>query len=150
MEQEQREKIAIFRFGVIFPLVERDLREHWGEKERIVRELAGKEWEIPFSQRRVISRGTILSWLKRYEDGGRRIEALFPKPRGDRGRRRSIDGQTLDALVTMRKEHPKLSTRRLVERAQREGLFPPGRQPSMATIYRLLRIHKAEKCNVSH
>ena len=144
MDRERREKIAIFRFGVIFPLVERDLHQYWGEKERIVKELAGKEWEIPFSDRTVISRGTILSWLKRYEDGGRKIEALFPKPRGDRGRRRSIDGETLDALVAMRKANPRLSIPRLVERAQREHLFPAGREPSMATIYRLLRLHKAE------
>lgn len=145
MEQEQREKIAIFRFGVIFPLVERDLREHWGEKERIVRELAGKQWEIPFSNRTAISRTTILSWLRRYEEAGRKIEALFPAPRSDRGQRRSIDPQRLDALVRMRRENPGLSTRRVIERAEREGLFEPGGQPSTATIYRLLRIHKAEK-----
>jgi transposase InsO family protein len=144
MDREQQEKIAIFRFGVIFPLVERDLHQWWGQKERIVKELAGKEWEIPFSDRTVISRGTILSWLKRYEDGGRKIEALFPKPRGDRGRRRSIDGETLDALVAMRRANPRLSIPRLVERAEREHLFPVGREPSMATIYRLLRLHKAE------
>lgn len=144
MDQERREKIAVFRFGVIFPLVERDLREHWGEKERILRELASKEWEIPFSDRRTISRATILSWLGRYEQGGRRIEALFPTPRCDRGRRRSIDARTLDALVRMRTENPKLSTRRVIERAQREGLFDPGGEPSMATIYRLLRMYKVE------
>ena len=92
----------------------------------------------------MISRGTILSWVKRYEDGGRKIEALFPKPRGDRGRRRSIDGETLDALVAMCKANPRLSIRRLVERAEREHLFPDGREPSMATIYRLLRLHKVE------
>lgn len=144
MDQERREKIAVFRFGVIFPLVERDLREHWGEKERILKELASKEWEIPFSDRRTISRATIVSWLGRYEQGGRRIEALFPTPRADRGRRRSIDARTLDALVRMRMENPKLSTRRVIERAQREGLFDPGSQPSMATIYRLLRVYKVE------
>jgi putative transposase len=149
MEQEQREKIAIFRFGVIFPLVERDLREHWGEKERIIRELAGKEWEIPFCNRRVISRATILSWLKRYEEGGRKIEALFPMPRSDRGRRRSIDAETLDALVRMRKENPNLSTQRVIERAEREGLFQSATRPSTATIYRLLRVHKAEKKRAS-
>jgi len=144
MDRERREKIAIFRFGVIFPLVERDLHQWWGEKQRIVKELADKEWEIPFSDRTVISRATILSWVKRYEEGGRKIEALFPKPRGDRGRRRSIDGETLDALVAMRKANPRLSIPRLVERAQREHLFPAGREPSMATIYRVLRLHKAE------
>jgi hypothetical protein len=45
--QREKEKIAVFRFGVIFPLVEKDLHQYWGEKERILRELVSKEWEIP-------------------------------------------------------------------------------------------------------
>jgi hypothetical protein len=51
MDREKKEKIAVFRFGVIFPLVEKDLHQYWGEKERILRELVSKEWEIPFSTR---------------------------------------------------------------------------------------------------
>jgi hypothetical protein len=47
MDREKKEKIAVFRFGVIFPLVEKDLHQYWGEKERILRELVSKEWEIP-------------------------------------------------------------------------------------------------------
>jgi hypothetical protein len=34
MDREKKEKIAVFRFGVIFPLVEKDLHQYWGEKER--------------------------------------------------------------------------------------------------------------------
>jgi transposase InsO family protein len=145
MDREKKEKIAVFRFGVIFPLVERDLREYWGEKERILRELTSKEWEIPFSTRTYISKATILTWVKRYETGGRKIEALFPETRDDRGRMRSIDAETLDALVRMRNEHPKLSTPRLVERARAEQIFPPGKELSMATIYRLMKLHTQRK-----
>jgi hypothetical protein len=47
--ERRKKKIAVFRFGVIFPLVEKDLHQYWGEKERILRELVSKEWEIPFS-----------------------------------------------------------------------------------------------------
>jgi hypothetical protein len=43
MDREKKEKIAVFRFGVIFPLVEKDwgekeLHQYWGEnaKERIL------------------------------------------------------------------------------------------------------------------
>jgi len=142
MDQEKQEKTAVFRFGVIFPLVEKDLHEHWGEKERILRELVDKEWEIPFSRRTYISRATILTWVKRYEDGGRKIEALFPEPRGDRGRMRSINSEQIDALIRLRDEHPKLSTPRLVEKATAAGVFPPGASASMATIYRLMKKRK--------
>jgi len=145
MDREKQEKIAVFRFGVIFPLVERDLHEYWGEKERILRELVSKEWEIPFSNRTYISKATILNWVKRYEDGGRKIEALFPESRGDRGRMRSITDEQIDALVTLRKENPKLSTPRLVEIATVKGVFPPDNEVSMASIYRLLKLHKVKR-----
>lgn len=145
MNREKQEKIAVFRFGVIFPLVERDLHEYWGEKERIIRELVSKEWEIPYSTRNYISKATILNWVKRYEDGGRRIEALFPESRGDRGRMRSISDEQIDALVKLRKENPKLSTPRIVEKAMAQGVFPPGKEVSMASIYRLLKLHKLKR-----
>lgn len=145
MEREKKEKIAVFRFGVIFPLVEKDLRQYWGEKERILRELVSKEWEIPFSKRTYISKATILNWVKRYEDGGRKIEALFPESRGDRGRMRSISDEKIDAIMRLRQENPKISTTRLVEKALAEGVFPPGTEVSMASIYRLMKIRKAKR-----
>lgn len=145
MEREKKEKIAVFRFGVIFPLVEKDLREYWGEKERRLNMLVEKEWDIPFSKRNYISRATILSWVRRYEIGGRKIEALFPKERGDRGRMRSLDGETLDALVRLRKENPKHSVPRLVEIAKAKRILTPDNDLSMATIYRLMKRHKVER-----
>jgi putative transposase len=142
MDNEQKEKIAVFRFGVIFPLIEKDLHDYWGEKERILRDLVSKEWEIPFSKRTFISKATILNWVRRYEEGGRKIEALFPEARGDRGRMRCIDDERLDALIQFRKKNPKLSTPRLVERAKAEGVIPPGKEISMASLYRLMKLHK--------
>jgi transposase InsO family protein len=145
MDREKQEKIAVFRFGVIFPLVERDLHEYWGEKERIIRELVNKEWQIPFSNRTYISKATILNWMKRYEDGGRKIEALFPENRGDKGRMRSISDEQIDALLVLRKQNPKVSTPRLVEIATAKGVFPPGSEVSMASIYRLMKLHKVKR-----
>jgi len=144
MDREKQEKIAIFRFGVIFPLVEKDLHEYWGEKERILRELVSKEWEIPYSKRTYISKATILNWVRRYEAGGHKIEALFPESRGDRGRMRSISDEQIDALMRLRQENPKISTPRLVEKAKAEGVFTVDKEVSMASIYRLMKIRKAK------
>jgi len=148
MNREQKEKVAIFRFGVIFPLVEKNLHEYWGKKERIIRELVGKEWEIPFSTRNYISKATVLSWVRRYEDGGRKIEALFPESRGDKGRMRSITEEQIDALMRLRSENPKLSTPRLIEKARAERVFSPGAHVSMASIYRLMKKRKAKRQKV--
>ena len=144
MNQEQKEKVAVFRFGVIFPLVECNVRDYWGEKARILRELVSRDWEIPNSNRNYISKATILSWLRRYEQGGRKIEALYPGDRGDKGRIRSIDDETIDALVCLRKKKPKVSVPRLIVIARSEGLIPLGKEVSTATVYRLMKKHKVE------
>lgn len=142
MDREQKEKVAIFRFGVIFPLVECQSRQIWGEKEGIIRELTGKEWDIPYSKKIYISKATILNWYNRYEVGGRRIEALFPLDRGDKGQNRALDDQTIDALLRMRKENPKLTIPRLIEKAKSDGVFPPDKNVPLATVYRLMKQHK--------
>jgi transposase InsO family protein len=145
MRHEQKEKIAIFRFGVIFPLVECRTKGIWGEKERILRELTEREWEIPFSKRTFISRATILNWLSRYRKGGEQIESLFPCERGDRGRIRALDSEVVDALLRMRQENPKLSVPRLVEKARASGDIPESSFISTATVYRLMKQHKIRK-----
>ena len=60
-------------------------RKTWGEKAKILKEQVSKEWTIPCSNRNYIGKATILNWLKRYEEGGRKIEALYPAGREDRG-----------------------------------------------------------------
>ena len=44
------DKVALFRFGVLGPLVSRDKFEH-GELSAIIRELASKTYDIPNSKR---------------------------------------------------------------------------------------------------
>ena len=99
----------------------------------------------PYSDRHYISKATILSWLRKYEEGGRKIEALYPRDRSDRGRVRSLDDESLESLVRLRKEKPKLSVPRLVEIARQGNLLPAERDISMATIYRLLKKYKVDK-----
>ena len=76
MEEEQKKKIALFRFGVISELVG---RKSWvrGEREKVIGELVAKEWEIPGSGRTRISRSVIWEWLRLYERSGRKIESLL-------------------------------------------------------------------------
>jgi transposase InsO family protein len=145
MDSEKKEKIAIFRFGVIFPLVECNTHEHWGKKESILKEQVSTEWSIPYSNRTFISRATILNWVGRYEKGGGKIEALYPKDREDRGRSRSIDDEAMDGLIRLRDENPHLSVCRLVERARSSDLLPGEKEVSMATVYRFMKQHKLKR-----
>jgi putative transposase len=144
MKSEKKEKIAVFRFGVIFPLLENDVSEMWGEKERILRVQVSKDWNIPYSNKSYMSKATILNWYKKYLDGGKKIEALYPSDRGDKGKNRTLDEETTNALILFRKENPKISVTRLLEKAKSQKIIPPGNKVSLESVYRILRSHKLD------
>ncbi len=140
MTEEQKRSIALFRFGVIADLVSRaDLT--WGERERTIRELSGREWKIPGSERSRIARSTIHQWLKRYEGGGRKIESLFPQDRSDAGRPRSFDPETELALVQLKQEMPRVSLPSLLAVARKRNLIGAEFHASAQSLYRLFKRH---------
>lgn len=140
MTEEEKRKIALFRFGVIGELVSRtDIS--WGERERTIRGLSKREWEIPGSQRTHISRSTIHEWLQRYERSGQHIESLFPHDRSDAGRSRSIDEETELALVNLKREMPRVTLASLLATARERHLIGPQFNASPQSLYRLFRRH---------
>ena len=53
MEEEKKQKVATFRFGVISDLVVSHTLER-GERERLLREKAERQWVIPYSRRTLL------------------------------------------------------------------------------------------------
>jgi hypothetical protein len=110
MDKEGREKVALFRFGVMSSLVARkDMSP--GEREQIIRELVSKSWQIPGTPRTSLSRSTVLHWMTLYEQAGGQVEALQPRERSDRGTTRALDAETEAALVALKEELPTASLR---------------------------------------
>ena len=78
---DKAEKIALFRYGLIAPLVLETLPR--GELTRRAQQIAARLYDIPCSTRRQVSVDTLLEWTLRYRRNG--LAALTPKPRQDRG-----------------------------------------------------------------
>jgi len=62
------EKLALFRYGLIAPLVIERLPR--GELTRRAQEIAARNYDIPRSKRTAVSIDTLLDWALRYRDGG--------------------------------------------------------------------------------
>lgn len=92
MENERREKIALFRYGLIAPV----LNETVKNQMEYFRELSQKEHAVPYGDKRKIRVATLKDWLKKYRKGG--FEALKPRDRGDKGHSRKIT-QDLGELI---------------------------------------------------
>jgi len=137
MDDEQKRQVALFRWGVIGDFVT-PLRLDRGERERLLRDKCAREWQIPFSGRTRLARTTILSWIKAYLAGARRLEALMPQDRSDQGTSRVLDEDTAQALVRLRAELPRVTVRRLIGEARQRRLVDPEVPLSAATVWRFL------------
>ena len=107
MKEEQKMEVAIFRFGVIHDFVS-GVPLDWGEQNRLLREKCERKWSIPYSTRTRLTRGTILRWIDRYKKSNGKLESLCPYDRSDRGASRTLDEETSLALISLRKEMPKV------------------------------------------
>lgn len=137
MDEEQKKQVAIFRFGVISDFVS-PARLDWGERTRLLKEKCARPWQIPFSGRTRLAPPTIVSWIRAYEQGGRRLEALYPRGRSDRGSPRALEKETALALLGLRREMPRATVRSLIRSAQQRRLVDPEQHLAESTVWRLL------------
>lgn len=132
---DKAEKIALFRYGLIAPLVLETLPR--GELTRRAREIAARLYDIPHSTRRQVSVDTLLEWTLRYRRNG--LAALHPTPRQDRGQLRAIPPETAALIERLKRESPSRTGAALFNHL---ALADPNRQRpdlSPSTLYRFLR-----------
>lgn len=140
MDEEQKKQIAVFRFGVIADFVT-GARMARGDKRRLIAEKSARRWRIPFSDRTRIGTTTIRDWIARYQAGGCRLEALYPRERSDNGRMRRIDDETAANLLCLRQQMPSATVASLIETLQRRFLVSAGTHLAPTTVWRFLNRH---------
>ena len=137
-EVTRKSIIAVFRYGVISDFVGvRKLPR--GEKEELLRKKSACMWDIPYSGRSRISRSTILHWLRRYLKAGRQLDSLHPEEREDKGTVKSVDPETMQALLLVRRELGGPGLPVILKEAHRRKILPPDFRASPATLYRIFQ-----------
>jgi len=135
-------QVALFRYGVIAPIVERE-ELACGEVTRLVREAAAREHYLPGKGPIRVSERTVYAWLATYRKQG--IEGLRPAVRADRGKSRKIATEILDRAVRLRTEVPKRRTKTLLDILVREGSLSPDVPFHRSTLDRHLRRRGASR-----
>jgi len=125
MTYEEKMNIAVFRYGVISDLVN-GVSLSRNERARLMVEKCARKWDIPLSTKTRISKSTLKRWIRLYNDSNGTLEALTPKGRSDRGKARSMDDDTSEALVCLRREMPDATIIRLQDEMEKRGLVSPG------------------------
>ncbi len=131
MTENQKNEVAVFRFGVICEFVT-GTNFDYGEKERILQQKCARKWSIPYSGRTRLSRSTILGWVRQYNG---RIESLYPKDRSDQGKSRVFDDETASQLIKLRLDQPDATVDTLICSLQKTTC----QTYSPSSVYRFLR-----------
>jgi transposase InsO family protein len=133
---DKAEKVALFRYGLIAPLVLETLPR--GELTRRAQQIAARLYDIPHSARRQVSVDTLLDWTLRYRRNG--LAALSPQPRQDRGQARAVAPEVATLIERLKRENPhRTGTTLLRELALSSGQDRPAL--SASTLYRFLKQH---------
>jgi putative transposase len=134
-EDEEAMLIALFRYGVIAPLVE---REHFepGEVSRLAQEICQQKRYLPGTGKIEVGLRTVYRWRKLYLEGG--MPALRPRLRCDRGHSRKIPDDVLERAAQLRRENPERWTKTLLDILRREHTIPTGVSFHRSTLDRHL------------
>ena len=137
MDEQQRERVALFRYAAIGELVNGPLAP--GDTEKVLTRLSQKEWTIPGTDRTRVGRATLRDWMAAYRAMG--LEGLKPQPRSDAGSSRAIPATVQELLLAMRKERPKASLESLVRAMRLSGKVPADLRLAPSTVHRVLAAH---------
>ena len=137
MTEDEKMQVAVFRFGVISDFVT-GIAMSRAEKRRLQHDKCARKWQIPFSEKTRISRGTIGRWCRLYIGSRGDLKSLYPKDRSDQGKTRAMDQETCLALIRLRSEMPALTVPQLIEQMDRQQRAAPGSVLNNSTVYRFL------------
>jgi transposase InsO family protein len=137
MIEDEKMQVAVFRFSVISDFVNGPQMSR-AEKRRLMREKCVRKWQIPFSEKTRISKGTIQRWCRVYRDSSGDLKSLYPKDRSDLGKARAMDEETCLTLIQLRLQMPALTVPQLIEQMSRQNRVTPGTVLNNSTVYRFL------------
>ena len=133
MKNEDKEAIALWRLGVLGPLVSARLGH--GDRTALIREAAARDHQMPDGRIVRVKARTIAGWFYSYRHGG--WKALMPATRSDCASSRAIRPEVAEFLLRAKRQKPRRSIYRLVRMMERAGLVRPG-ELSKSSVHRLL------------
>ena len=134
-EQCLRREIALFRFRLVGDLPH--LPAGSEALKALLQQRAEAEHRIPGSRRRSVAASTLRHWLRACNKGG--FDALYPKPRSDRGRSRALTAEAAELLTGIKESNPRLTVKAVIRQAHDSGRLPEGTRLAYSTVNRLLR-----------
>lgn len=136
MDDEQRRQIALWRLGVLRPLLSTEIG--CGSRCGLFRKAARRTHTYWNGRRVRRSSRTIQRWFYCYQRGG--LAALYPKRRSDAGRSRAIGPEVAEQILTIKRDKPHCSIRQVIQKLEQARTVPCGHLKK-SSVHRLLQAH---------
>ncbi len=135
MDNKYREEIALFRYGIIAPLI---TASETTPKQRgeFFRQASEKTYTMPDGRTVKPSADSIYRYYRAYQSGG--FDALKPEGRSDLGVSRKLDKDTISQIEYLHKEYPRLPATVIYQKLIDNGTITK-KQLSLSTVTRYLR-----------
>lgn len=140
MTSQEKEKIALFRYGIIAPLISNIAIST--SKMEYLKSLGDKEYESPNGQIKNVNWKTIEGWYYQYQKFG--FEGLKPKSRSDKGKIRKLDDEVIDTIEYYIQKYPRMPATAIHEKLVSDSVINVG-DVSTCTIQRYIRKLKDTK-----
>ncbi len=134
-ENDKGFKLALWRYGVISPLLHREADSL--PSGEVLEQAALKRYIHPDGSHMALSPETLRKWLYRYRISG--LPGLMGKERSDKGSYQ-IPQEISEKVYALRKEHPRWTVARITRELIRLEIWN-GRKPSRSAIYRFVNAH---------
>lgn len=140
MEENLRNQIALFRYGVLAPYIQRqvDTKAPW----RFFRSAADKKYQYIDGTFRSVSPSSIERWLKSYNEKG--FDGLKPLGRSDVGKQRKIDDELSKKITYYVDEYPRLPATQIYEKLINTNEIT-SKELSLSTVTRFVSTIKKSK-----
>lgn len=132
MNDNDREQIALFRFRLISPILNGQIKN---QKEYLAK-VTAKKHDVPYYGLKEYVPKTVYGWLRNYRRNG--FDGLKPRKRSDKGKSRKITSELKDKLLKARKEHPEQSVSLFYDQLIVNEIIRPS-EVSYSTVYRFFK-----------
>jgi transposase InsO family protein len=144
MSNEELQKIALFRFSLIAPLVNNTYEAL--SKMEYFRNIASREHKLPDGTEVKLAASTLKKWYLKYMKLG--IDGLMPKIRNDAGKPRVINEEAINKIHEIKEIFPYITGKMIYQKLVEEG-YIKANNVSLASVHRYLRDNNLKRNQVS-
>lgn len=134
MNNEARQKIALFRYSILAPLISGTYEDNKSRKG-FFRDAAKRTYSNPRGLDTTLSASTLERWYYHYQKDG--FDALIPKRRNDTGQSRKLDHDMIEQINYLKQEYPRLPATLIHQKLISNGTINKG-EISLSTVNRYI------------